>query len=138
MNRKLETSRLTNKEVGYFFDLARGPLLRLRLVRLRAENHVLIFTAHQIICDGWSVSLFFRELESFYRVYSSNESAALPGLIIQFADYAVWQRELVKGPIIDSQVSYWKERLAGILPAFELPTDHQRPAIQTFVEPGKR
>ena len=127
-----ETSRLANEEVGYSFDLARGPLLRLRLMRLSTEKHVLVFAAHQIICDGWSVSLFFRELESLYRVYSSNESAALPELIIQFADYAVWQRELVKGPIIDSQLSYWKERLAGILPAFELSTDHQRPGIQTF------
>ena len=127
-----ETSRLANKEVGYFFDLARGPLSRLSLVRLSTEKHVLVFAAHQIICDGWSVSLFFRELESLYRVYSSNGSAALPELIIQFADYAVWQRELVKGPIIDSQLSYWKERLAGILPAFELSTDHQRPGIQTF------
>ncbi len=127
-----ETSRLANEEVGYFFDLARGPLLRLSLMRLSTEKHVLVFAAHQIICDGWSVSLFFRELEGLYRIHSANENAALPELIIQFADYAVWQRALVKGPIIDSQVSYWKERLAGILPAFELPTDHQRPAIQTF------
>jgi amino acid adenylation domain-containing protein len=127
-----ETSRLTNKEVGYSFDLARGPLLRLRLVRLNTEKHVLVFTAHQIICDGWSVSLFFRELESLYRVYFSNASVALPELSIQFADYAVWQRELVKGPIMDSQLSYWRERLAGILPAFELATDRPRPAIQTF------
>jgi amino acid adenylation domain-containing protein len=131
-DQETETSRLANREVGYFFDLARGPLLRLSLVRLSTEKHVLVFAAHQIICDGWSVSLFFRELESFYRVYSSNEIAALPELIIQFADYAVWQRESVKRPIIDSQLSYWKERLAGILPAFELSTDHQRPGIQTF------
>ena len=127
-----ETLSLVNKEVGYFFDLAGGPLLRLRLVRLRNEQHVLVFTAHQIICDGSSVSLFFRELESLYQAYSGSENGALPELIIQFADYAVWQRELAKGPIIDLQLSYWKERLAGILPAFELSTDHPRPAIQTF------
>ena len=127
-----ETSSLVNKEVGYFFDLVRGPLLRLRLVRLRNEQHVLVFTAHQIICDGWSVTLFFRELENLYRVYSGNENSALPELTIQFADYAVWQCELAKGPIIDLQLSYWKERLAGILPALELSTDNPRPAIQTF------
>ncbi|HKA20532.1 MAG TPA: condensation domain-containing protein, partial [Blastocatellia bacterium] len=127
-----ETSSLVVDEVGYSFDLVRGPLLRLRLLRLRDEQHVLVFTAHQIICDGWSVNLFFRELESLYRVYSGNENGALPEPTIQFADYAVWQRGLAKGPIIDLQLSYWKERLAGILPAFQLSTDHPRPAIQTF------
>ena len=124
-----ETASLANKEVGYFFDLARGPLLRLRLVRLRTEKHVLVFTAHQIICDGWSVSVFFRELESLYRAYSGNENVAIPELIIQFADYAVWQRELAREPIIDCPAFCRHSNCQ--------PTIQGRP-FKPFVEPGKR
>ena len=130
--REAETLRIVAEEARYSFDLAQGPLLRLNLLRLDEEIHILLFTVHQIVCDGWSVGLFFRELESLYRARAKRETAVLPKLSIQFGDYAVWQREWMKGPAFESQLSYWKARLGGALPRFELLTDHQRPRIQSF------
>jgi amino acid adenylation domain-containing protein len=127
-----ETSHRVAEAARYSFDLERGPLLSLKLLRLDEQIHLLLFTVHQIVCDGWSVGLFFRELASLYRACVNRETAVVPKLPIQFGDYAVWQRRWIKGPIFESQLSYWKGRLDGAPLAFELPTDRPRPRIQTF------
>ncbi|SDO60984.1 non-ribosomal peptide synthetase [Lentzea jiangxiensis] len=106
------------------FDLARGPLLRPLLVRVAEDDHVLLLLAHHIITDGWSNGVLTAELNALYR------GEALPDLPIQYADYAAWQRERLTGPLADEQLSFWRDRLAGVTP-LELPTDRPRPAVRT-------
>jgi amino acid adenylation domain-containing protein len=130
--RETEILRILAEEAAKPFNLARGPLWTVTLLRLEKEAHVLLFRAHQIICDGWSISIFFRELETLYREQINGEPANLPELHVQFGDYALWQHESLKRPALVAQLAYWKDRLAGNLTAFELPTDHRRPAIQSF------
>src|SRR3712207_2447474 len=85
---------------------------------------------HHIVSDGWSMGVFLRELGALYGAFSSGSPSPLPELPIQYADYALWQRQWLQGEVIDEQLTYWKEQLAE-LPALELPTDHPRPAVQT-------
>jgi amino acid adenylation domain-containing protein len=87
---------------------------------------------HHIISDGWSVALFLREMAALYEAYCEGKPSPLRELKIQYADYAVWQREAMKGEQLEEQMSYWKERLKGSLPVLQLPTDHARPPFQSF------
>src|SRR5215211_7282000 len=112
------------------FDLERGPLFRARLLRLDEEEHVLLISMHHIVSDGWSMGVFWRELGALYEAFSGGEPSPLPELPIQYADYALWQRQWLTGEELDKQLGYWKEQLAE-LPVLELPTDHPRPAVQT-------
>ncbi|HTC92174.1 MAG TPA: condensation domain-containing protein, partial [Terriglobales bacterium] len=114
------------------FDLERGPLFRVRLLRLGPENHILSVVTHHIVSDGWSLGIFLHELAPLYEAYSEGKPSPLPELPIQFADYAQWQREYLQGPILEKQLSYWREHLGKDLPTLELLTDHPRPSIQTF------
>ena len=114
------------------FDLATGPLLRARLLRLSAEEHVLSVTMHHIISDGWSMGVLVREVAALYRAYLQGEESPLAELAIQYADYAVWQRQWLTGAVLDRQLSYWREQLGGTLPVLELPTDRPRPLAQSF------
>lgn len=127
-----EAVRLAAEEALRPFDLARGPLVRTTLVRLGQEDHVLLLTMHHIISDGWSVGVLFRELGTLYEAFSQNKLSPLRELPIQYADYAVWQREWMQGEVLDEQLRYWRERLGGELPVLELPTDRPRPAVQSF------
>ncbi|HEX8320035.1 amino acid adenylation domain-containing protein, partial [Longimicrobium sp.] len=113
------------------FDLAAGPLFRAALLRLGAEDHVLLLGMHHIVSDGWSLGVLFRELSALYTAYREGRGSPLPELAVQYADYAVWQREQLAGEVLDRQLAYWKERLAGAPELLELPTDHPRPAVQT-------
>ena len=113
------------------FDLARGPLLRGMLIRLGEEEHVAVFTMHHIVSDGWSIGVMIKELGVLYRAFSSGEQSPLPELEIQYADYAVWQREWLRGDVLESQLTYWKKMLHNLPPLLELPTDRPRPAVQT-------
>jgi amino acid adenylation domain-containing protein len=113
------------------FDLAREPLLRLLLLRLGAEDHVLLLNVHHIVSDGWSMGVFSRELTLLYDGFLRGKPSALPELPIQYADFAVWQRRWLKGEVLESQLAYWKRQLDG-LTTLELPTDRPRPARQTF------
>ena len=108
------------------FDLERGPLLRTLLLRLKDDVHFLLFTAHHIVFDGWSRDIFFSELASLYEAYRAGRSSPLPELPIQYADYAVWQREWLRGEVLDTQLAYWKKQLDGIPALLELPTDRPR------------
>ncbi|MEO7195211.1 MAG: amino acid adenylation domain-containing protein, partial [Pseudonocardiaceae bacterium] len=115
-------------EIGRGFDLAQGPLLRLGVVRVDAAEHVLSVAMHHIITDGWSMGVLMAELGVFYNAAVSGQDPWLPVLAVQYLDYAVWQRELLSGPVLDSALRYWREQLAGVA-VLELPTDRPRPAV---------
>jgi len=128
--RDAEAKRLTDVEAQRPFDLKQLPLFRAKLLRFSPNEHVLILTWHHIICDGWSLRIFFKELVAFYEGHRANRAVELPDLHIQYADFAVWQRERLK--TIDKQLVWWKKQLGGPLPVLELPADRPRPAVQTY------
>jgi amino acid adenylation domain-containing protein len=113
------------------FDLERGPLFRVALVRLAAEEHVLVLDMHHIVSDGWSFGVFFRELADLYGALREGGEASLPELPVQYSDFAVWQRERLRGGVLEEQLSYWRGRLDGAAPVLELPLDRVRPAVQS-------
>src|SRR6476660_682924 len=115
------------------FDLMRGPLLRVKLLRLGAEDHVLLRTMHHIVSDGWSEGVFNHELMVLYEVFVEGRENPLRPLSVQYADFALWQRKWLDGGALDRGLAYWKEQLAGIPARLELPADRPRPAMQTFV-----
>ena len=129
--REVELLRIAIEESRQSFDLALGPLLKMALLRISEEDHVLVFTVHQIICDGWSTGIFFRELEKIYDMFSNGQSLTLPAPPVQYADFALFQRQWVKGDVLESQLSYWKNQLGTMIPILELATD-RRPSVQTF------
>ena len=115
-------------EGAVLFDLERGPLLRARLLRLAPDEHWLVITMHHIICDGWTGGVLRRELSALYAAYVRGEPSSLPELPVQYADYAIWQRELMQGESLAREVEYWKGALADV-PVLELPLDRPRPAV---------
>ncbi len=114
------------------FELAHGPLLRVKLIQLTATEYMALLTMHHIISDGWSMSILIGELAMFYRAFAEGRPAPLPPLPLQYADYAVWQRETLQGAVLERQLAFWRQQLAGAPEALELPTDRPRPAAQTF------
>jgi Condensation domain len=129
--RDTEAIRLATEEIGRPFDLQCGPLMRVTLLRLGDAEHILLRTIHHIICDKLSEDIFVRELLALYVAFSRNQPSPLPELPIQYADYAHWQRQWIQDEVMQAQLDYWKEKLAGA-PELNLPTDHRRPAVQTF------
>ncbi|NHZ33325.1 non-ribosomal peptide synthetase [Massilia rubra] len=113
------------------FDLARGPLIRARLLRLGEREHVLLVTQHHIVSDGWSVGVLVREFAALYTAFSQALEDPLAPLAIQYADYALWQRDYLQGERLERQRSFWSAHLAGAPALLELPTDHPRPARQS-------
>lgn len=130
--REVESIQLVDQEAQQPFDLESGPLVRFGLIRLADDDHVAMFTMHHIISDGWSMGVLINEMASLYNSFSKAMPSALGGLSIQYADYAVWQRQHLAGSALDRQIEYWKKRLAGMPAVLDLPTDRPRPAIQTF------
>jgi amino acid adenylation domain-containing protein/FkbM family methyltransferase len=114
------------------FDLARGPLLRLTLLRLANEEHTLVITEHHLVHDGWTQGVLLKDFLTLYAAFSRGEPSPLPELPVQYADFAVWQRLWLRDEVLDTQLSWWKERLAGAPTLLELPTDRPRPAVQSF------
>ncbi|HEU4562676.1 MAG TPA: amino acid adenylation domain-containing protein, partial [Longimicrobium sp.] len=131
-DREAAARRRAGEEAARPFDLSAGPLFRAALLRLGEEDHVLLLSMHHIVSDGWSLGVLFRELSALYEAYREGGESPLPELAVQYADYAVWQREQLAGVVLDRQLAYWKERLAGAPELLELPTDHPRPAVQTY------
>ena len=129
--RAAQSMRLAVEEIRRPFDLARGPLVRLTLLRLEEEEHLLLVTMHHIVSDGWSMGVFFQELAELYQAFSSGRPSPLPPLPIQYADFAIWQREVMRGSRLERRLSYWKKQLAD-LPVLELVPDRARPTVQTF------
>ncbi|HEY5085737.1 MAG TPA: condensation domain-containing protein, partial [Gemmatimonadaceae bacterium] len=113
------------------FDLAAGPFARATLIRLAADEHVLLFTAHHIAFDGWSVAVFFRELGALYGAFATGQSSSLADLRFQYADFAVWQRERLLSSSIDDDVAYWLTQMAGAPSLLALPADRPRPAARS-------
>jgi amino acid adenylation domain-containing protein len=114
------------------FDLSSGPLLRAALIRLSAETHVFALTLHHIISDGWSVGVLVREAMTLYEAYAAGKESPLEELPVQYADYAVWQRDWLRGDVLENQLQYWRNLLGDLPTAIELPTDYARPPVQSF------
>ena len=114
------------------FDLAGEPLVQFTLLKLSPYSYILLLKMHHIIYDGWSLSIFFGELSQLYEAFTQGLPSPLAELPIQYADFAVWQRQWLTGEVLDRQLNYWREQLAGLTPILELLTDYPRPPVQTF------
>ena len=123
---------LSRQETLQPFDLEQDLLLRVTLIRLASQEHLILLTMHHIISDGWSMDILIRELITLYQVFATGDSSPLPELAIQYADFAKWQREWLQGEVLEQQLSYWKQKLSGTLPVLQLPTDFPRSRVQTF------
>jgi amino acid adenylation domain-containing protein len=132
VEREVQVRLHESEEARGKFDLRVGPLIRGRLLRVQAEEHVLLITTHHIVSDGWSWGVLFGELAELYRAYWEGRGDPLEPLPIQYADYAQWQREWLQGEELDKQLSYWRAHLEGAAPQLELPTDRPRPAVQSY------
>jgi amino acid adenylation domain-containing protein len=135
--RERRIRELTDEEGARPFDLVKGPLLRVSLVRLGAREHVLLFAMHHIVSDGWSMGVLVEEFVKLYRAFSQGQPSPLAPLPIQYVDYAMWQRGWLSGEVLAKQLGYWKEKLAGV-PVLDLPTDRPRPAMQNYEGAGER
>ncbi|QSX79619.1 non-ribosomal peptide synthetase [Agrilutibacter solisilvae] len=113
------------------FDLATGPLVRGRLLRLAEDEHVLMVTQHHIVSDGWSTKLLVQEVSALYTAFSQGRDDPLPPLPIQYADYAAWQRQWVQGDVLGAQLEFWRRHLSGAPALLELPSDRARPPVQS-------
>jgi hypothetical protein len=129
---KVKLRQLTTAEVAKPFDLSQGPLWRYTLLQLGAEEHILLLTIHHIVFDGWSVGIIFRELSQFYTAFTTGKSLSLPDLPIQYADFAIWQRQHLQGEVLEKLLAYWRQQLKGVPPVLQLPTDFPRPKVQSF------
>ena len=129
--RESESLRLVNEHAREPFNIAKGPLLRVALIRLSASDHIFVVTMHHIVCDGWSTKVFFDELRELYAAFVYGRPSPLPELPIQYTDFSAWQREWLQGSALEEQLEFWKGRLAG-LQTLELPADKPRPAVPTF------
>lgn len=130
--REAVARRLMQAEVRQPFDLARGPLIRLMLVRLADEEYIGLLSMHHIVADGWSTKVLFQEFVALYQAQVTGMSDPLPALPIQYADYAAWQRERLQGTLLETQLDYWKQQFGNDVPVLDLPTDYPRPAAPTF------
>jgi amino acid adenylation domain-containing protein len=131
--REEEAMRLAYEEARRPFDLAEGPVVRARLLRLDEKEHIVLFTMHHIVSDGWSVTVLKREVAVLYEAFSKNQPSPLPELTIQYADFAYWQRKWLDGEVLEEQLGYWRRQLKAAPALLELPTDRPRPALQKFV-----
>jgi amino acid adenylation domain-containing protein len=127
-----ELARLAAEEGRAPFDLAHGPLIRVRLIRLADDDHVLLVTMHHIVSDGWSMGVLVNEFSALYAAFSQGQPDPLPALPIQYADYAVWQRRWITGEVLQRQLDFWRNHLSGAPALLELPTDRPRPAVQDY------
>ena len=127
-----ELRRLVVQEARQPFNLVRGPLVRVRLLRLSGEEHVLLLTMHHIVSDGWSMGVLVREMAGLYQAFVEGKPSPLPELTIQYADYAKWQREWLSGARLEEELSHWRKRMEGAPALLALPTDRPRPAVQSY------
>ncbi|AWV08515.1 non-ribosomal peptide synthase/polyketide synthase [Marilutibacter maris] len=130
--REAAVAAQADEEAAAAFDLAAGPLVRGRLLRLDTHTHVLLLTQHHIVSDGWSVGVLIRELGALYRAFAEGAADPLPPLPLQYADYAAWQHGQLAGEAWQRQIDYWKETLSGAPSLLELPGDRRRPPVQSY------
>ncbi len=129
---EVEVERLTTQAAYQLFDFTEGPLFSIKLLHLNKTEYVLLLTVHHIISDGWSLNVFFQELEALYIAFSKGQPSPLPPLPLQYADFVHWQHNWLQGEVLQTQLRYWKQRLGSNLPTLQLPTDFLRPAVQTY------
>ena len=135
-SREAEATKLAVQDAQRPFDLSTEPLMRATILRLSEEDHFILLAMHHIITDAWSMSLFIREVAALYEPFARRVPALLPEPPIQFADYAIWQREQLQGEALESQLSYWINQLRNRPSVTELPTDRPRPS--TYSDRGTR
>ncbi|PYP82401.1 MAG: non-ribosomal peptide synthetase, partial [Blastocatellia bacterium AA13] len=131
------------EEASFGFDLENGPLFRVRLLKLGVFEHVLLLSMHHIVSDAWSLGILIKEFAALYQSYSARKDSPLPELEIQYSDFAAWQRDWLRGDVLNGELSYWKEQLSDAPGTLELPTDFPRPAVlshrgaraETVIEP---
>jgi acyl carrier protein len=131
LEREARAKQLINEEVGRPFDLESGPLMRAKLLRFSEQDHVLIFTTHHIVSDAWSMDVLVREAVTLYEAFSNNRPSPLEELPIQYTDYTAWQREWMRGEVLDAHLDYWKKQLSGAPLRLRLPLDRPRSAAHT-------
>ena len=124
--------QLISEEAHCPFDLTHGPLFRATALRLAASEHVLMFTMHHIISDGWSMRVLIKEVTTIYEAFCAGQSSPLTDLPVQYGDYAVWQREQLRGEILEEQLRYWRKQLEEAPVLLELPTENPRPPVQSY------
>jgi amino acid adenylation domain-containing protein len=132
LGREAAARKIAIEDARSPFDLARGPLLRVTLVQLEAERHILLLAMHHIASDAWSMGVFWHELGALYNATVHGQSADLPELPIQYVDFAVWQRQWLQDDVLERQLNYWTQQLAGAPATLDLPTDRPRPRVQRF------
>ncbi|HEY4561425.1 MAG TPA: AMP-binding protein, partial [Thermoanaerobaculia bacterium] len=134
-----EALRLAGEEARRPFDLGRDELLRCALLRLKAgaDDHAVLFSLHHIVSDGWSTGVLVGEVMALYEAFAAGRPSPLPELPVQYADFAVWQREWLRGEVLEEQISYWRHQLAGAPQVLALPLDRPRPARQSFRGAGR-
>lgn len=128
-----EASRLIHEEACLPFNLAVGPLVRAKLIRLSADHHIFLYNLHHIICDGWSAGVFIREMGTLYEAFHNDKPSPLPELHIQYADFTLWQIQRLQGEFLDRHLEYWKSKLDNLPPPLNLPTNHPRQVISSFL-----
>src|SRR6185437_12779538 len=130
--RRTTVALLREDEIQCPFDFENGPLLRGRLLQLADDHHIFLFSQHHIISDGWSIGILIREIGALYSAFKQALPDPLPTPGIQYADYALWQRQYLQGQALQAQIDFWRNHLAGAPALLELPIDHPRPAMQSF------
>ena len=130
--RESEAFQLAVDDARRPFDLVEGPPIRASVLRMSERDHILLISMHHISSDDWSIGIFLRDLTALYEAFCAGEPSPLPPLAIQYADFSQWQRDWLKGEVLEKKLAYWKEMLAGPLPVLDLPTDRPRPAVQSF------
>ncbi|MEH2050450.1 amino acid adenylation domain-containing protein [Nostoc sp.] len=131
-NQLSKAQQLAKEELQQPFNLSNPPLLRVKLLQLNDQSHLLLLVIHHIVCDGWSIDIFRRELFSLYTAFCAGEPSPLTELALQYADFAHWQRQWLQGKVLETQLNYWQKQLATVPPLLELPTDRTRPSVQSF------
>jgi amino acid adenylation domain-containing protein len=129
--REAAAQREVQRDAATPFDITRLPLIRTTLLRLEDDDYTLILTMHHIVCDGWSMPVFFQEFSALLAAFDEGRPSPLPELAIQYADFAVWQRSLIRTGVLAPQIDYWRRQLAG-LSQLELPTDRRRPSTPSY------
>jgi len=129
--RQTQAQKLAESQVQRPFNLAEGPLVRVTLIRLNEDHHLLAIIMHHIITDGWSLNVLIRELTNLYQALAAGQPDPLPPLTIQYADFAVWQRQWLQSHECQHQIAYWQRQLADV-PVLQLPTDRPRPKMRTY------
>ncbi|MEJ6480692.1 condensation domain-containing protein [Nostoc punctiforme UO1] len=127
--------QLITEESQRCFDLVQGPLLRCTLLRIHEQEHIVLFTIHHIVSDGWSMGVFVQELATLYQAFCAGKPSPLPELPIQYADFAIWQKQWLQGEVLEAQLSYWKKQLGSNLPILQLPTVRPRAEVKTSSSP---